>query len=91
MRPALQAPRAVATKVAASTSSAQSGILSGRDIIIVGDVDFHILFGSNPTATTDCMMVPAKTMLPIGNINAGEKFAVILADGTGNVWYGEAL
>lgn len=84
----LEAPReAGGTGVSASTSSAQSGTLDGRDIVVSSDVAFHILFGTNPTATTACLRIPAETAVPITNINAGEKFAVILASGTGTVYY----
>jgi hypothetical protein len=87
----IEAPRAVAGTVSASGSSAQSTALNGDDLVIGGDVAFHILFGTNPTATTSCLRVPADTMLRFCNINPGEKFAVILASGTGTVQYAAAI
>lgn len=87
----IEAPRAVATVVSASTSSAQSGALDGSDLVIGGDAAFFILFGSNPTATTSCLRVPADTLLRFTNIAPGEKFAVILASGTGSVQYSRAI
>lgn len=85
------APRSFAKTVSASATSAQSESLSGEDLIIGGDVDFYILFGTNPTATTACLRVPADTLLPFTGINGGEKFAVILASGTGTVTYGPGI
>jgi hypothetical protein len=87
----IEAPRAAAESVSASTSSAQSAVLNGDDLVIGGNVAFHILFGTNPTATTSCLRVPADTMLRFRNINPGEKFAVILASGSGTVQYTAAI
>jgi len=84
----VEAPREVGgTGISASTSSAQSGALDGRNIVVSADVAFYILFGDNPTATTACLRIPANTAVPFTNIKAGEKFAVILASGTGTVSY----
>lgn len=85
------APRAVAATVSASTTSAQSAALSGEDLVIGADVAFHIIFGTNPTATTACLRVPADTLIPFTAINPGEKFAVILASGTGTVNYSRGI
>ncbi|MEN9924160.1 MAG: hypothetical protein RL268_286 [Pseudomonadota bacterium] len=83
----VEAPREVGATVSATTSSAQSAVLDGRDLVISSDVAFHILFGSNPTATTACLRIPANTAVPFSNIVPGEKFAVILTTGTGTVQY----
>lgn len=85
------APRGVAKTRSASTTSAQSDALSSADLLITGDVDFYILFGTNPTATTACLRVPANVLVPFTAINGGEKFAVILASGTGTVTYAEVI
>lgn len=87
----IEAPRAAALTVSASTSSAQSAALDGSDIVVSSDVAFHILFGTNPTATTACLRVPANTLIRFVNVQGGEKFAVILASGTGTVYYSRAL
>ena len=87
----IEAPRAAASTVSASTSNAQSAALSGEDLVIGADVAFHILFGSNPTATTSCLRVPADTLVRFTHIVGGEKFAVILASGTGTVQYSPAI
>lgn len=87
----IEAPRTAASTVSASTSSAQSAVLSGEDIVICADVAFHILFGANPTATTSCLRVPADTLVRFVNLNPGEKFAVVLASGTGTVQYNPAI
>lgn len=81
------APRANAGSVSASTSSAQSAALSGQDLMIGADVAFHIVFGANPTATTNSTRIPADTLIPFTSINPGEKFAVILATGSGTVQF----
>lgn len=87
----IEAPRSAALTVSASGSSAQSATLSGQDLVIGADVAFHILFGENPTATTSCLRVPADTLVRFVNITPGEKFAVILASGTGTVQYSPAI
>lgn len=87
----IQAPRTAALSVSAGTTSAQSAALDGADLVVCSDTAFHILFGSNPTATTSCLRVPADTMLRFVNITAGEKFAVILASGTATVQYARAI
>jgi hypothetical protein len=87
----IQAPRAAASTVAASVTSAQSAALSGRDIIVISPADCFVLFGTNPTATTSCLLVPADTPIRFTNINGGEKFAVILGSSTATVQYFEAL
>jgi hypothetical protein len=83
----VEAPREAGATVSASTSSAQSAALDGRDLVISSDVAFHILFGSNPTAATSCTRIAANTAVPFSNIVPGEKFAVILTTGTGTVYY----
>lgn len=82
-----EAPRVLGSTISASTTSAQSAALDGTDIVISSDVAFHILFGSNPTATTSAFRVPADVAMPFTNIVPGEKFAVILASGTGTVYW----
>lgn len=85
----IEAVRVTATEVSASTSSAQSAILTGADVVMESDTAFHFLFGSNPTATTACLRVPANTMVRFTNVKAGEKFAVILGAGTATIRYVE--
>lgn len=91
MTATMQAPRAAASTVSASTSSAQSAGLSGRDIVLICPSAFYVLFGANPTATNGHLLVPADTPIRFTNINAGEKFAVILGASTATVQYFEAL
>lgn len=87
----IEAPRVASFTVSASGTSAQSAALSGEDIVIECATAFHILFGSNPTATTSCMRIPADTVVRFTNINPGEKFAVILASGSDTVRYSVAV
>ena len=51
------APRAVATTVTVSATSAQSAALSPGDYAFVCDQDCKILVGSDPTATDACWFV----------------------------------
>lgn len=83
----VEAPRETGSTVSASTTSAQSAMLDGRDLVISGSAAFHILFGADPTATTNAMRIPAETAVPFSNVKPGEKFAVILASGTGTIYY----
>jgi len=83
----VEAPREIGATVNASTTHAQSAALDGRDIVVSSDVAFHILFGSNPTATTSALRIPAGTAVPFTNLVPGEKFSVILATGTGTVYW----
>lgn len=81
-----EAPRAAATTVSVSTSSAQSAALDGGAITYVCDQRSYILFGSNPTATTSCQPVPADTIVRITNVKSGEKMAIIAAgSGTAHI------
>lgn len=91
MTDTMQAPRAAAATVSASATSAQSAALSGRDIVVSCTAAFYILFGANPTATNGHMLIPANTPRRFTNINAGEKFAVILGSSTATVQYFEAI
>ena len=87
----IEAPRSAALTVSASTVSAQSAGLAGEDLVIGGNVEFYILFGANPTATTSCLRIPADTLIRFTNITPGEKFAVILGTGTGTIQYYPAI
>lgn len=87
MSVSVEAPREVGATVSANTTSAQSSVLDGRDLVISGTAAFHVLFGSNPTATTAALRIPAEVAVPFTNIVPGEKFAVILASGTGTIYY----
>lgn len=79
----IEAPRAAAEIVSVSTNSAQSGILTGDDVVYLCDIDSFVLFGTNPTATTSCLRIPAKTLVRFTNIKPGEKLAAIAgASGT---------
>ena len=79
------APRAAAEKWSVSASSAQSAALAAGDYVFVCDQDCNILFGTNPTATTSCQFVPAKTLVRLKGVLASEKCAV-LAAGSGSAW-----
>lgn len=91
MTETMQAARSNALTISASTDSAQSAVLSGRDVIVSCTAAFYILFGANPTATSGSMLVPANTPRRFTNITPGEKFAVILGASTATVQYFEAL
>ena len=79
------APRAVATTVSVSTSTAQSAALPAGDYVFVCSQACNVLAGANPTATTSCMFIPANTMVRICGIQDNEKLAVIAA-ASGTAW-----
>lgn len=81
----LDAPRAAATTVTVSTSSAQSAALPAGDYYFVCDQASSILVGVNPTATTSCIRIPASVPVRIAGVQANEKIAVIAA-GAGTAW-----
>lgn len=62
------------------TTSAQSTAMpAGTSYVrIISDAAFHYVVGTNPTATTGALKVPANTSVDIG-IAAGQKIAAIAA------------
>lgn len=62
------------------TTSAQSSVFanSTRYIVITSSAAFHYVTGSNPTATTNHLRVPADQLWCIG-VTPGDKLAVIAA------------
>jgi hypothetical protein len=60
-----------------STQSAAFGATT-RFITIIGSAAFHYVVGSNPTATTNALKVPADVPHDIA-VTAGHKIAVIAA------------
>lgn len=62
------------------SASAQSAAFGANTnfIAIYGSAAFHYSVGSNPTATTNHLKVPADTLLYIG-VSPGQKIAVIAA------------
>ena len=73
-------------KVSASGTSAQSAAFAASIyfVRIVSDEDCFIEFGSNPTSTTSKIFLPSKDV-EYFKVSPGEKVAVILASGTGNL------
>lgn len=63
-----------------SSGSVQSAVIQDQCKLmrIVGDDDFHVEFGANPTATTTSMYIPADTPCFFG-VNPGHKVAVVAA------------
>jgi hypothetical protein len=62
------------------TTSTQSAAFATttRFITIIGSAAFHYVVGSNPTATTNALKIPADTLFTI-SVTAGHKIAAILA------------
>lgn len=81
----LNAPRASATTVSVSASSAQTGVLAAGDYVYVCNQPSYLLVGSNPTATTSCIRIPADCMVRIAGVQDNEKIATI-ADSNGTAW-----
>lgn len=76
----------VANKQAISVSgtSAQSAALDAEWATVWATVDCYVLAGSNPTATTSCLFIPASTYLRLTGWTRGQKLAFI-AGGSGTV------
>lgn len=62
------------------TTSTQSSAFGAGTlyIAIIGSSAFHYVVGSNPTATTNALKVPADTLIYIG-VQSGHKIAAIAA------------
>jgi hypothetical protein len=62
------------------SSSAQSAAFADGTLYIrmIADAAFHYVVGTNPTATTNHLKVPADTLLEIG-VKTGHKIAAIAA------------
>ena len=86
----IEAPRAAATTVIVSTSTAQSAVLQAGEYLFMCDQACNILVGVNPTATTSCLPVPASTLLRIVGVQEGEKIAIIAA-ASGTAWLYRAI
>jgi hypothetical protein len=74
------------TTVSTSTTSAQSPVLNGDSVYILSTTLVFIVRGSNPTATTGCMPIPANSPVQLKGVEQGEKLAFILSTGTGSVY-----
>lgn len=74
------------TAVSTSTTSAQSASLQGESVYVLSTALVFLVRGSNPTATTGCMPIPANFPVQIKGVRAGDKLAFINATGTGTVY-----
>lgn len=74
------------TTVSTSTTSAQSAALNGESVYVLSTALVFCVRGSNPTATTSCMPIPANFPVQIKGVQQGEKLAFINATGTGTVY-----
>lgn len=80
-------PSAAITKpVSTSTTSAQSAVLNGDSVYVLSTALVFAVRGTNPTATTSCMPIPANFPVQIKGIQQGEKLAFINGTGTGTVY-----
>lgn len=80
------APRAAATTVSVSLTSAATAALAPGDYAFVCDQDCNVVVGAgSPVATTSHWFIPAKTPFRIAGVQDGEKVAVI-ASATGTAW-----
>lgn len=72
-------PGADQSPVTFSTSNQSAAFANGTTYIaMIADAAFHYVVGSNPTATTNALKVPADTLVFIG-VTAGQKVAAIAA------------
>lgn len=75
----VQEPGTDQTPVIFTTSAQSAAFAASTSVIgiISGDA-FHYVVGSNPTATTNAIKVPANTLIYIG-VTGGQKIAAIAA------------
>jgi hypothetical protein len=67
------------TPVTFTTSAQSAAFATGTTYIgIIADAAFHYVVGSNPTATTNALKVPADTLIYVG-VTPGQKIAAITA------------
>lgn len=80
----------VSQNVAFSSSSAQSAAFQSSTSIIqlVATQVCFIKMGSNPTATSSDMYIPANTVVRVG-VTAGQKLAVIRSSADGTLYITE--
>lgn len=81
-------------KITVTSTSAKSTNAFGDDsthVRVIADIDVHIVFGSDPTATTSKMYLPADTVEYFKVPDGGStKIAVIRGGSTdGNCWVTE--
>ena len=75
--PVAQEPGTDQSPVTFTTSAQSAAFATGTTFIgIIGSGAFHYVVGSNPTATTNALKVPANTLVFIG-VTAGQKIAAI--------------
>jgi hypothetical protein len=75
------------TTVSTNTTSAQTAVnFTGDSVYILSTALVFVVRGSNPTATTGCMPIPANFPVQIKGIQPGDKLAFINATGTGSVY-----
>lgn len=76
-------PGTTQTRTSTSSSAQSSAIGAGTTIVrLVCTEDCHVAFGSNPTATTSSMYLPANTPEYFG-VTGGHKVAVIRTSADG--------
>jgi len=77
--PVFAEPGTDQTPLTFSTTAQSAAFATGtKFIVIVSSADFHYVVGSNPTATTNALKIPANAPLAIG-VTAGHKIAAINA------------
>jgi hypothetical protein len=81
--------RASTASVSISTTSAQSAVLAGGNVVVMATADCFVLRGSNPTATTACLPLVANREYRLTGIAQGERLAFITASGTGTAYITE--
>lgn len=65
--------------VSFTTTTQSSAFATGTTYIgIIGSAAFHYVVGSNPTATTSNLKVPADTLIYVG-VTQGQKIAAVAA------------
>jgi hypothetical protein len=76
--PIAKEPGADQTVTFTTTTQSAAFAANTQFIAIIGSAAFHYVVGSNPTATTGGLKVPADTLLYIG-VTGGHKIAAVTA------------
>lgn len=77
--PIVNEPGTDQTPVTFSASAQSAAFASTTTVIsIIGSAAFHFVVGSNPTATTNALKVPADTLVHVA-VTSGHKIAAIAA------------
>ena len=77
--------------VSMSTTSAQSAVLKGQDVVCVVTALAFVIRGTNPTATAACLPLAPNVPYRLRGIQEGEKLAFLVPTGTGTAYLAQGV